>query len=434
MRINSLFLSAIAILSFQLSGFAAQTSDISVPKSGTYYYWFAYSDINSSKITTTPSSFKDKKTTADLPLVKDKIAKNTVLFVLNAKTGNEAIVPVTDQSNHSHKFSLKESDFEFARRVKVRVLSSASNAPVAACVVKLQDGKDSKSNSRFLGEQTKTLDPASEGIAEFENVPIGTTKVTVQYGEGKSASQDLDIPADREQLVPSFDIPVVGEVDTVQTSSAEPKKGSKGNEGGESKQAAPQSSGVSFGSALVGIALLAAVLYGMGVVLKRKEVGLQEALKKLGIDLPSDDATLQAGAKPESKQAVDPTVCPFCGEKKDTATGSCACSLGGSRTSAGPAGQGARLIAAQGTYAGNIYPLSADSITIGREESNDLAFPQDIAVSRRHARLTRSNGEWTVHDEGSSNGTFVNGVKISDQNLRPGDEIQVGSTRLRLEI
>ena len=82
---------------------------------------------------------------------------------------------------------------------------------------------------------------------------------------------------------------------------------------------------------------------------------------------------------------------------------------------------------------GNIFPLGPDPVTLGRAETNTVALPEDNAASRKHARIGLANGQYTIFDEGSSNGTFVNGVKVDAQALHPGDEIQVGSTRLRFE-
>jgi pSer/pThr/pTyr-binding forkhead associated (FHA) protein len=93
-----------------------------------------------------------------------------------------------------------------------------------------------------------------------------------------------------------------------------------------------------------------------------------------------------------------------------------------------------RLIGTQGAYAGTIFPLKSDSATLGREEMNAIPLPQDATTSRRHATIFRENGGFAIRDEGSSNGTFVNGVRInSSQALRPGDEVQVGSSRFRFE-
>ncbi len=72
---------------------------------------------------------------------------------------------------------------------------------------------------------------------------------------------------------------------------------------------------------------------------------------------------------------------------------------------------------------------SAAVMTLGRATDNDVVV-DDNTVSRHHARLERSvtPGEWTVTDLGSSNGTFVNGLRINSRTkVRAGDRIQLGS-------
>ena len=72
----------------------------------------------------------------------------------------------------------------------------------------------------------------------------------------------------------------------------------------------------------------------------------------------------------------------------------------------------------------------ARPLTIGRSEQTDLAFVWDAQVSRLHAQLECAAGEWLVVDDGlSSNGTFVNGQRISARRrLVDGDLIRVGAT------
>jgi pSer/pThr/pTyr-binding forkhead associated (FHA) protein len=61
------------------------------------------------------------------------------------------------------------------------------------------------------------------------------------------------------------------------------------------------------------------------------------------------------------------------------------------------------------------FLLDKDNLRIGRSSSmNDYAVTHD-SISRRHVNLRRENGEWLVADEGSTNGTAVNG-----QPLLPG--------------
>ncbi|MGC8835081.1 MAG: FHA domain-containing protein, partial [Armatimonadota bacterium] len=54
-------------------------------------------------------------------------------------------------------------------------------------------------------------------------------------------------------------------------------------------------------------------------------------------------------------------------------------------------------------------------------------------VSRRHAVIQRVGNSLVIVDEGSSNGTFVNGVRVTSQQLNPGDEVRLGSSAFRLE-
>jgi hypothetical protein len=66
-------------------------------------------------------------------------------------------------------------------------------------------------------------------------------------------------------------------------------------------------------------------------------------------------------------------------------------------------------------------------IRIGRQSDNDLVIT-DPGVSRHHAEVINHNGTCTLHDLGSTNGTYVNGSVVSEHALRDGDRISVGST------
>lgn len=78
--------------------------------------------------------------------------------------------------------------------------------------------------------------------------------------------------------------------------------------------------------------------------------------------------------------------------------------------------------------------LDSAPVTIGRSSANDMALGDDEFASAQHARVEpRRDGVW-VEDVGSTNGTFVNGVKLGRaQKLTPGDIIRVGETDLRFE-
>jgi hypothetical protein len=76
--------------------------------------------------------------------------------------------------------------------------------------------------------------------------------------------------------------------------------------------------------------------------------------------------------------------------------------------------------------------LDKDKVTLGRLPACELALA-DSSVSRRHAEVRRgAHNTWLVADLGSTNGTKVNGLRIySPRQLQDGDEITVGSTRVR---
>ena len=85
-----------------------------------------------------------------------------------------------------------------------------------------------------------------------------------------------------------------------------------------------------------------------------------------------------------------------------------------------------QLVMRSGPTAGKIFPLSGNEVTIGRDAPNNIMI-NDAEVSRRHARLTWQGTGYILEDAGSTNGTFVNGQRISRPHaLRPGEVISLG--------
>jgi DNA-binding SARP family transcriptional activator len=78
-----------------------------------------------------------------------------------------------------------------------------------------------------------------------------------------------------------------------------------------------------------------------------------------------------------------------------------------------------------------LCPLEGGRVAVGRHEGNDIVLEGDERASRLHAVLDRVGGGWCLTDLGSSNGTYVNGVRITaGRALRHGDEVTIGATRL----
>ena len=77
-----------------------------------------------------------------------------------------------------------------------------------------------------------------------------------------------------------------------------------------------------------------------------------------------------------------------------------------------------------------IVPLDSERILLGRANTTELYYPDDIGLSRQHLAFERQGDEWLIRDLDSKNGTFLNGVRISAQILKPGDEVTAGHLRL----
>jgi hypothetical protein len=78
------------------------------------------------------------------------------------------------------------------------------------------------------------------------------------------------------------------------------------------------------------------------------------------------------------------------------------------------------------------WSSAARELSIGRSSGCDVVLT-DISVSRRHARLILRDGAWVLHDLSSTNGTYLNGHRVSRCQLRPGDRVALGEALLRVD-
>ena len=91
------------------------------------------------------------------------------------------------------------------------------------------------------------------------------------------------------------------------------------------------------------------------------------------------------------------------------------------------------LVLEDGSAPAQIFEITGDSFTIGRELFNDLPL-EDLHISKQHARLTRQGDELVIEDLDSVNGTLVNDQLIAEpQRLHPGDFITLGPFTFKVE-
>lgn len=78
------------------------------------------------------------------------------------------------------------------------------------------------------------------------------------------------------------------------------------------------------------------------------------------------------------------------------------------------------------------FVITKNETTIGRHDSNDIPIPEQT-VTGKHAKIVLVNGELTIVDLGSTNGTFVNGVRIRSHELKSGDRFRLGNVEMTLK-
>ncbi|MFQ3549223.1 MAG: FHA domain-containing protein [Armatimonadota bacterium] len=146
-------------------------------------------------------------------------------------------------------------------------------------------------------------------------------------------------------------------------------------------------------------------------------------------------------------------ICQFCGQTKN-AKGECACSF--SSTSQMPAYQTQpqpteqiqtsvktnlggvpsrlpKIIGVSGPYINQVFEITSPDTSIGRGENNSICLSQDTKISRSHLKIVKLANGYTIIDNNSTNGTFVNGVKINQAILNSGDQIRLGDTTFIFE-
>jgi len=95
-------------------------------------------------------------------------------------------------------------------------------------------------------------------------------------------------------------------------------------------------------------------------------------------------------------------------------------------------GQAGRIVITSGPRAGLELELPETGLTIGRSSGSGLQITDDY-TSTNHAKIVRWRDQWVVQDLGSTNGTFVEGKRISESTtVRVGSSVRIGTTTFEL--
>lgn len=363
-----------------------------------------------------------------LPVPVDLKVEDSEIEIYDNTRGNIARVPV----NTKVQTSILETTFKYVQVVYVPVQSKGR--PVTDVQVSLINANKSFS-------KTLILKSGDNGVARFESVPLDEPiTVSVSYASNKPTSLTESLSrahqSDGHHRAPInvdwADVKTLTVVTAPVSPSASTPNSAVPSSGSSAQPVPVPSGGNGFLNTLIGIGFFVGVAY---FVYRAYEQGkIKILLERVGIQTETPESTAPAGnpfAKPEMppiQPITEGTADPFSG---GNGFGS---SIGGISTV--PVAQGPRLVGTIGSYSGAIFPLNSASMVMGRDPSNPIPLPDDTNASRRHATVTISNGQFAVTDNGSSNGTFVNGIKIQSgfpHPLRTGDEVQVGMTRFRLE-
>jgi pSer/pThr/pTyr-binding forkhead associated (FHA) protein len=91
-----------------------------------------------------------------------------------------------------------------------------------------------------------------------------------------------------------------------------------------------------------------------------------------------------------------------------------------------------KLVVLSEGLTGRSYELKVEKSTIGRLEDNSFQIPEQ-SVSSHHCEVLLKGNDVLIKDLNSTNGTYINGEKISEKTLKPGQILRLGSIEVRLE-
>lgn len=330
------------------------------------------------------------------------------VFVIDLEAGNVA----TKQINEIRETKWVLSNDQFTVVYKVEVEVSRGGKPVDAANVELTDNQ---------AKRNELIDPSSNGKATFYFVRPGDLKLSVNYKvNGKNAEplrQVFTVKTERDTATPVLKVALPDDGTTASSTSGE---GSKGSEPAKSESKGGNPLG-NILTTILGLAFVGGVAYFIIRMLNQNPDKVKDTLTKLGADIPKpaddpvNDPDPVKPIVPEPVQQIIldsvPAVAPVTPSSPAVATGI------------------PKLVSSDGSS----FELPEGETVVGREFGNGLVVPNDT-ISRRHAVLTKTGQSVMISDQGSTNGTWINGAKLSvATELRNGDSVRFGSVEYRFE-
>ena len=370
-----------------------------------------------------PGGIKTPEPVAGTSIVLDAPDKGDgfIVFAHDKKTGNVAEKPLAEVlKSGSWTVDPKDEHRVFEMDFKIE----SEGKPVASAVIKAKAGGETRD---------ALVSPSDKGKAVIYNVPVGPVEVVVDY---KSDSGPKTTPAQTFEAKlgagPAVEkvLTLNDKVESVPDAAAQPdeKGGMKSPSPVTSTEpekrpevVVPPNPAVSFFNLLIGLVVIGALGYFVWSYVKKNPKQVEDMLKKAGIGDPSQQQPV-APVAPEAPQPLKPIVLGDAGPVAAVTPVGVAVP---SQVVANP-----RLVRPDGSVA----LLMEGSTVVGRDEGLGLSLVGESSVSRQHARCDRTGDEVAITDLGSTNGTYVNGARISGETmLRSGDSVQFGAVAFRFE-
>lgn len=369
---------------------------------------------------TSPPTDSTKVDEARLEVTQGTLDANNTVFVWDRSNNHVASRPLA--KFESGQWALKIEQYERVGLVRVRV--EHRGQPVSAARLEAKSG---------AFRASVLIDPNRNGEVEIFGVPFGNLDLSVETndpaGKAQTHRQIFPIELVRSQSVPELVVSVPTDTATVAATPSGEAKAGEGEkaaaaEGGKEPKAAPASANP-IGTAITYLLVLAA-MGGLGYYairyMKQNPDRVQKKLEELGVQVPPAGGGDPAPAPMPPPKAPEPPQKILLSDAAPEPLGTVAAS---------PLPTGDWRLTMEN---GDAFPIPDGETVIGRDLGLGLSLAGESTVSRRHATLTRSAGSLRVRDEGSTNGTFVNGARLAgEQELRHGDQVQFGAVRFRVE-